>query len=194
VAAAHATPVPNVGKSLLDESAQIFLGSHNSGIYYRALIREMMSRSARMWVHCSLCMELGSLGLRLHITSCGRLVCLGCLPSLRDVRCTACRGPCSRTVPLDSTAPPNVLGLFKDGPKQMRSVFKNVAWQEGQKVAIAEHTDGRLRELALLEEQQVEEMGQLEALQERRRAQLWAVEREIVKARAAWGMAGFESA
>ena len=56
---------------------------------------------------------------RLHITSCGRVVCHSCIPSLGAFNCPTCRGPCTRTIPLNSKAPPNVLNLFKDVSGQL---------------------------------------------------------------------------
>jgi len=79
-----------------------------------------MVSSAHTWVHCSQCMSLGSGSTsRLHITSCGRVVCHSYTPSLGAVNCPTCRGPCTKTIPLDSKAPPNVLNLYKDVSGQL---------------------------------------------------------------------------
>ena len=74
------------------------------------------------------------------MTACGRVVCEGCCPRLRENDCRICRGRC-QVVALNSKAPQNVLNLFKDISGQLKSVFKNLAFQESQKQSILEYKE-----------------------------------------------------
>jgi hypothetical protein len=124
-----------------------------------------MASSTSLWVHCNLYMKLVGQCPSLHITSCGRVVCSSCLPALRTARCRDCRGPCSRTIPLDSRAPRSVQALFKNANDELKTTFKNLKWQEEQKASIMAH-----REKVVLK--QVEEARRQQQELERLDAQL----------------------
>jgi len=130
-----------------------------------------MASSAHMWVHCSQCMSLGSGSTsRLHITSCGRVVCHSCIPSLGAVNCPTCRGPCTRTIPLNTKAPTNVLNLFKDVSGQLKQVSKALNWQEQHKRELIMHTEETVMKLMKEEEQQLRQLaGSTKVLEDRRR-------------------------
>jgi len=130
-----------------------------------------MASSAHMWVHCSQCMSLGSGSTsRLHITSCGRVVCHSCIPSLGAVNCPTCRGPCTRTTPLNTKAPPNILNLFKDVSGQLKQVSKALDWQEQHKRELIIHTEETVMKLMKEEEQQLRQLaGSTKVLEDRRR-------------------------
>ena len=118
-----------------------------------------MSSGAGAWVHCNLCMRLSSQGCnRLFITSCGRVVCDSCLSKLSLVDCSSCRGPCTKTIPLNRDTPPNVLNLFKDASNRLKEVLKLLAFQEKQKKNILEHKEKMCRNLEQETEEQQTEM------------------------------------
>jgi hypothetical protein len=145
-----------------------------------------MSSSANSWVHCNLCMVLGTGGnMRLYITSCGRVVCDSCCARLRETNCRTCRGPCSQVIPLNSRAPQNVLNLFKDVSDQLKTVFKNLAFQENQKQAFLDHKDKMIIKLRQEEKQQELEVARLHDLLGKRRLQLGDLEQKESFLRAA---------
>ena len=65
--------------------------------------------------------------------SCGRIVCKDCHPQLSVQHCQACRGPCSRSVELNSRSPPDVKNLFSDPSDLIKPIIKTLDFQEKQK-------------------------------------------------------------
>ena len=141
-----------------------------------------MSSSAGSWVHCNLCMRLGS--SRLNMTSCGRVVCDSCCPKLRTVDCSSCRGPCSKTIALNRDAPTNIMNLFKDISDQMKSVFKPLAFQERQKQSIMDHKEKLCRKLQQEVQQNSVEIQKLDETLKKRKAQIGALEQKEASLRA----------
>ena len=86
------------------------------------------------WVHCNICMKQDVSPL--FISSCGKVVCASCKPSLSSTQCNTCRGPCTRTVELNSKAPKEVLRLFEDPSIQLKSVMKCFEFQNQQKKSL----------------------------------------------------------
>jgi len=144
-----------------------------------------MASSAHTWVHCNQCMSLGSESTnRLHITSCGRVVCLSCIPSLRAANCPACRGPCARTIPLNGKAPSTVLNMFKDASDQLKPVLKVLGWQDEQMRELMRHREETVMKLMRGEEQMVEQLAASVRRVEDRKRELEEVQLEEATLRA----------
>ena len=153
-----------------------------------------MGPSAHTWVHCSVCMAPGTgSAARLHITSCGRVVCHSCIPSLAALHCPTCRGTCTRTIPLTSKAPQTVLDLFRDVSSQLKSVFKTLSWQEQQMWELMVHREATVRKLTKEEGEQLRQLAATNRGLEAKRVELVGLEEEQGALRAelaaidAWG-------
>ena len=124
-------------------------------------------------------MRLSSQGCnRLFITSCGRVVCDSCRSKLSLVDCSSCRGPCTKTIPLNRDTPPNVINLFKDASDRLKEVLKQLAFQENQKKNILEHKEKMCRKLEQETDEQQTEMDRLDELLAQGRQQLDHLEKE----------------
>ena len=99
---------------------------------------------APSWVHCNVCMEQG--GSSLFISSCGKVVCINCKPSLSSTHCDTCRGPCTRTIQLNSRAPQEVLRLFEDPSSHLKSMMKCLDFQSQQKKRLLNYHRNLLNE------------------------------------------------
>jgi len=97
------------------------------------------------WIHCNLCMSITTISL--VVTSCGKVVCTRCKPKLGQTSCSVCRGPCTKTIPLDNGAPKEVLNLFTDINEQLKTVFKNFNFQESQKRSLLEFKDRKVAQM-----------------------------------------------
>ena len=84
-----------------------------------------------IWLHCNLCYERKAQSW--HISSCGKIVCQNCLQQLRMTHCGDCRGPCTRTIELNSRAPRDVQRLFGDISEEIKAVSKIIDFQDKQK-------------------------------------------------------------
>jgi hypothetical protein len=131
-----------------------------------------MASSANLWVHCNLCMKPGGECPGLHITSCGRVVCSGCLPSLGTARCRNCRGPCNKTIPIDSRAPRSVQALFKNANDELKIAIKNLKWQEEQKASIMAHREKAGLKRAEEARRQQQELERVDAQLKQRKGEL----------------------
>ena len=146
-----------------------------------------MAASAHTWVHCGRCMALGSGGTaRLHITSCGKIICHSCLPTLSSTTCPACRGPCTRTIPLGSNMPSNVAAMFKDVTEPLKPAFKTISWQEGHKRELLEYREKTVRRVEQEERRLAEELGGLDRELERKQRELASFEQEEASLRASF--------
>ena len=83
-----------------------------------------------LWVHCNNCTSRDVSSLLM--TSCGKVICCRCRPSLATSTCPECRGPCSRVIRLQD-APREVKVLFKDVSQELKIVIKMVNFQDLQK-------------------------------------------------------------
>jgi len=144
-----------------------------------------MSGGATYWLHCNLCMHLASVAnIRMCMTACGRVVCEGCCPRLRENDCRICRGRC-QVVVLNSKAPQNVLNLFKDISGQLKSVFKNLAFQESQKQSILEYKERMFLKLRQEVGKQPEmEIARMQELLKKGQTQLYNLEQKEQSLRA----------
>ena len=134
--------------------------------------------SAASWVHCGRCMALATAAARLHITSCGRIVCNSCLPFLSSTTCPTCRGPCTRTIPIGSNMPTTVSAMFKDPAEQLKPSFKTISWQEAQRRELMEYREKVQRRVEQEERRLAEELAGLERELERKQRELASLEQE----------------
>ena len=74
----------------------------------RASIRMPMP----LWFHCNICHKRQARSW--HVSSCDKVVCQDCLQRIWSSRCWNCRGPCTKTVEINSRAPEDVQRLFRD--------------------------------------------------------------------------------
>jgi len=81
------------------------------------------------------------------VTSCGQVICNKCQPKLAARQCQKCRGPCTRTIPLNEKAPKEVLALFTDTSEQLKAVFKNYNFQETQKKSLLEYKERKVGQM-----------------------------------------------
>ena len=83
--------------------------------------------------------------------------CNDCHPQLRVQHCQACRGPCSRTVELNSRSPQDVKNLFSDPSDLIKPIVKTLDFQEKQKRSFLL---GQSKRLAALDAKQREILRQ----------------------------------
>jgi len=84
-----------------------------------------------IWIHCNICSERQAKSW--HISSCGKITCQNCLQKLKVTHCGDCKGPCARTIELNSRAPKDVLKLFGDVQEEIKKVSKIIDFQDKQK-------------------------------------------------------------
>ena len=94
------------------------------------------------WLHCNLCMNQRCKALLM--SSCGKVVCSDCKPKLQTSQCKSCKGPCNRTVELNSKTPKEVTRLFTDLSSELKSVFKSIDFQTNQKRQILQYKKKKL--------------------------------------------------
>ena len=82
-------------------------------------------------MHCNLCFERQAKAW--HISSCGKIACQNCVQKLKKTQCDDCKGPCTRTLELNSKAPKEVRRLFGDITEEIKAVSKIMNFQETQK-------------------------------------------------------------
>lgn len=88
---------------------------------------------APAWLHCNVCRRTASqLHSRLNITSCGFLFCSSCAAATARRFCRACRGPCRRSLRLDSQAPREVRELFESLATKIKNLHRSAAFQDRQ--------------------------------------------------------------
>ena len=123
--------------------------SHSFMAYFRSYL--LLFLTMQPWIHCNLCMSITTISL--VVTSCGKVVCTSCKPKLGQTSCSVCRGPCTKTIPLDNGAPKEVLNLFTDINEQLKTVFKNFNFQESQKRSLLEFKERKVAQMknALME-------------------------------------------
>ena len=83
------------------------------------------------WIHCNLCFERQSRSW--HISSCGKIACQNCVQKLKKTHCEDCKGPCTRTIELNSKAPKEVQRLFDDITDEIKALSKIMNFQDTQK-------------------------------------------------------------
>ena len=83
------------------------------------------------WMHCNLCFERQARSW--HISSCGKIACQNCVQKLKMTHCEDCKGPCTRTIELNSKAPKDVQKLFGDIGAEIKAVSKIMNFQDTQK-------------------------------------------------------------
>jgi len=83
------------------------------------------------WLHCNVCFERQAKSW--HISACGKVVCEDCLQQVRTSHCGDCRGPCTRTIELNSRAPKDVKRLFGDVTEEIKAVSKIIDFQDKHK-------------------------------------------------------------
>ena len=66
-------------------------------------------------------------------------MCAGCRPRLASITCENCKGPCNKTVKIDTKAPKEVLKLFEDPTSQLKTVLKIVDFQKRQRRRLLAH-------------------------------------------------------
>merc|ERR1719430_378707 len=120
-------------------------------------------------------MELATAAARLHIASCGRIVCNSCLPFLSS---PTCRGPCTRTIPIGGNMPTAVSTMFKDPTEQPKPAFKTISWQETQRRELMEYREKVQRRVEQEERRLAEELAGLERKLERGQRELASLEQE----------------
>ena len=84
-----------------------------------------------IWIHCNICTERQAKSW--HISSCGKIVCQNCLQKLKVTHCGDCKGPCARTIKLNSQAPKDVQKLFGDVGEEIKAASKIINFQDKQK-------------------------------------------------------------
>ena len=94
-----------------------------------------------LWVHCNICTSRDMSSLL--VTSCGKVICCRCRPSLATSTCPECRGPCSRVIRL-LDAPREVRVLFKDVSQQMKIIIKMVNFQDLQRRNLLHHNQKKV--------------------------------------------------
>ena len=94
-----------------------------------------------LWVHCNNCTSRDVSSLLM--TSCGKVICCRCRPSLATSTCPECRGPCSRVIRLQD-APREVKVLFKDVSQELKIVIKMVNFQDLQKRNLLSHSQKKV--------------------------------------------------
>ena len=82
-------------------------------------------------MHCNLCFERQARSW--HISSCGKIACQNCVQKLKKTHCEECKGPCARTIELNSKAPKEVQRLFGDITNEIKAVSKIMNFQDTQK-------------------------------------------------------------
>merc|ERR1712142_605511 len=117
--------------------------SHPFLAYFRSYL--LLILTMQPWIHCNLCMSITTISL--VVTSCGKVVCTSCKPKLGQTFCSVCRGPCTKTIPLDNGAPKEVLNLFTDINEQLKTVFKNFNFQESQKRSLLESKERKVAQM-----------------------------------------------
>ena len=95
-----------------------------------------MSDAIPLWVHCNNCTSRDMSSLLM--TSCGKVICCRCRPSLATSTCPECRGPCSRVIRL-LDAPREVRVLFKDVSQQLKIVMKMMSFEDLQRRNLLNH-------------------------------------------------------
>ena len=94
-----------------------------------------------LWVHCNNCTSRDVSSLLM--TSCGKVICCRCRPSLATSTCPECRGPCSRVIRLQD-APREVKVLFKDVSQELKIVMKMVNFQDLQRRNLLNHSQKKV--------------------------------------------------
>ena len=94
-----------------------------------------------LWVHCNNCTSRDMSSLLM--TSCGKVICCRCRPSLATSTCQECRGPCSRVIRLQD-APREVRVLFKDVSQQLKIVMKMVTFEDLQRRNLLNHSQEKV--------------------------------------------------
>ena len=82
-------------------------------------------------MHCNICSERQARSW--HISSCGKIACQNCVQKLKKTHCEDCKGPCTRTIELNSKAPKEVQRLFGDITNEIKAVSKIMNFQDTQK-------------------------------------------------------------
>ena len=100
-----------------------------------------------VWVHCNNCTSRDVSSLLM--TSCGKVICCRCRPSLATSTCPECRGPCSRVIRLQD-APREVKVLFKDVSQELKIVIKMVNFQDLQRRNLLSHSQKKVCHYILL--------------------------------------------
>ena len=112
----------------------------NSVVLYARLSQVIMP-AIPLWVHCNNCTSRDVSSLLM--TSCGKVICCRCRPSLATSTCPECRGPCSRVVRLQD-APREVKVLFKDVTQELKIVMKMVNFQDLQRRNLLNHSQKKV--------------------------------------------------
>ena len=132
-----------------------------------------------IWLHCNICHERQTKSW--HISFCGRVVCQDCLHGIKTTPCRDCRGPCTRTVELNSKAPKDVQKLFGDVSEDIKAVSKIIAFQERHKanflMAKKRNIDSLDKEQSKMEREKRRKLAEIEET----KARLASVKRQIEK-------------
>ncbi|XP_023321764.1 RING finger protein 212B isoform X2 [Eurytemora carolleeae] len=127
------------------------------------------------WVHCNLCFVSPEEDrrVRLNFSSCGKIVCMKCLPKLKNRECKACKNKC-RSLELNSNTPKEVTELFSDPMKNLKVIFKSMSFQEKNKLGYMNRLSNELKRYK-------SELKKLEALNEKKTAELSAAQDKEIK-------------
>jgi len=132
-----------------------------------------------IWLHCNVCHDRQTKSW--HISSCGRVICQDCLPGIKTTPCKDCRGPCIRTVELNSKAPKDVQKLFGDVSEDVKAVSKIIAFQERHKanflMAKKRKLDSLAKEQSKMEREKKRKLSEIEET----KARLASVQSQIEK-------------
>ena len=112
----------------------------NSVVLY-ARLSQLIMPAIPVWVHCNNCTSRDVSSLLM--TSCGKVICCRCRPSLATSTCPECRGPCSRVIRLQD-APREVKVLFKDVSQELKIVMKMVNFQDLQRKNLLNHSQKKV--------------------------------------------------
>ena len=123
----------------------------------------MTSQTSHLfWVHCNRC-AAGLLSaspqsgpIRMVITSCGCIFCLGCSGPATKAGCVSCGARTAKTLPLGKNLPPQVMDMFNSNNNSLGKFNKRTMFQsrqfdkttklmmnmERKKIAIMKEEDG----------------------------------------------------
>ena len=107
--------------------------------------------------------------------------CNNCHPQLRVQHCQACRGPCSRSVELNSRSPPDVKNLFSDPSDLIKPIIKTLDFQEKQKRSYLLSQSKRLAALDAKQKEILRQKKERIAAIEKAKLRLAQLHRDIAK-------------
>ena len=130
-----------ISHCLLNRVLSIFRQNNQLSSPFCKTLSQVIMPAIPLWVHCNNCTSRDVSSLLM--TSCGKVICCRCRPSLATSTCPECRGPCSRVIRLQD-APREVKVLFKDVTQELKIVMKMVNFQDLQRRNLLNHSQKKV--------------------------------------------------